>query len=128
MSSSTHTAMIAPINMPYVYPYLYIAKWPALTDDQPVLPGLLARRGDVLLEMALTNCARFPGTDTTPNPYYDLNLARQHEIKAETLIYELEKKDDDLASKNMSYMNLPFYPAPWLDGSWLQSHAIFPTP
>ena len=117
-----------PINTPYVYPYLYIAKLPDLSDTRPQLPDLIARRGDVLLEMALANCARFPGTDTAANPYFNLNVAVQHEARAERMIYELEKKDDDLASKDLRYQSMPFYPAPWMDGSWLQSHAVFQNP
>lgn len=117
-----------PVNAPYSYPFIYRKIPPDLTDASPQLPHLIANRGDVLLEMCLAQCAAFPGTDTTRNPYYDLTLARMHEAKAETLIYELEKKDDDTAEHDLSYQNLPFYPAPWLDGSWLQTHAVYPAP
>jgi hypothetical protein len=117
-----------PINTPYVYPFTYAAKLPALTPDQPQLPEFIARRGDVILEMALANCARFPGTDTMRNAYYDLNLAVQHEVRAEKMVYELEKKDDDTATKDLTYQELDYMPMPFLDGSFLQTHAIYPTP
>jgi hypothetical protein len=117
-----------PINTPYVYPYIYRKVLPALTDDVPGLPSSIANRGDVLLEMALERAASWPGTTTLVNPYHDLNQAKYHNARAEMLINELEKKDDDIAIKNLSYKNIPFYPAPWLDGSWLQTHAIYPSP
>lgn len=117
-----------PINASYVYPYQYRKIPPALTDDQPQLPTSIANRGDVILEMGLERAASWPGTNTLRNAYYDLRLADRHYQKSERLIYELEKKDDDIAIKDLSYVNMPFYPAPWLDGSWLQSHAIYPNP
>jgi hypothetical protein len=114
-----------PIGSPYVYPYQYAAKIPALSDLAPQLPNFVARRGDVLLEMALTNCALWPGTADTPNPYRDVAAANIHRANSEKLIYELEKKDDDTAIKDLSYQNLPFM-GPWRDGSWLQRHAMYP--
>ena len=114
-----------PINAFYVLPYLYIKLLPELTDAQPQLPPFVAQRGDVLLEMALEKCAQFPGTATTPNPYYNLALADRHGRKAAELINELEKYDDNTGSQDLSYQNWPFYPAPWLDGSWQQDHAIY---
>lgn len=115
-----------PVNCPFQYPYQYAAKLPALSDENPALPYLIAQRGDVLLEMALASCARYPGTDTARNPYYDLSLAVQHETRSERMIYELEKKDDDLAIKDLTWQNLDYAPCPFMDGSWLQRHAIYP--
>jgi len=114
-----------PINSPYVYPYQYACKLPALSDENPVLPNFVARRGDVLVEMALTNLALWPGTADSPNPYRDVNVANIHRATAERLIYELEKKDDDTGIKNLTYQGLP-YMGPWRDGSWLQRHAFYP--
>jgi hypothetical protein len=114
-----------PINTPFVYSYIYACKLPELSDQKPALPDFIARRGDVLLEMALANCARFPGSATMPNPYRDLQLAVQHDARAERMIFDLENKDDDTAIKNLKYQSMPFYPAPWMDGSWLQRHAIY---
>lgn len=114
-----------PINAFYVLPYLYIKLLPELTDAQPDLPPFVAQRGDVLLEMALEKCAQFPGTATSPNPYYNLGLADRHGKKAFELICELEKYDDNTGSQDISYQNWPFYPAPWLDGRWQQDHAIY---
>lgn len=114
-----------PVDTPYTYPYLYIVKLPDLTDESPTLPPPIASRGDVLVEMALTNLALWPGTSNQPNPYRDVSVSNVHRITAEKLIYELEKKDDEIAIKDLVYQGLPFM-GPWQDGSWLQRHAIYP--
>ena len=114
-----------PVGAPFVYPYLYIGETAALTDLSPQLPSPIARRGDVLVEMALTNLAIWPGTADQPNPYRDLGASNIHRATAEKMIYELEKKDDDIAIKDLIYQTLPFM-GPWRDGSWLQQHAMYP--
>jgi hypothetical protein len=114
-----------PIGASFVYPFLYAKKLPALTDDQPQLPEFVARRGDILLEMALTNLALWPGTANQPNPYHDVATSNVHRITSEKMIYELEKKDDDTGIKDLMYAGLPFM-GPWRDGSWLQTHALYP--
>lgn len=114
-----------PVNAFYVLPFLYTKLLPELTDSTPALPPFVAQRGDVLLEMALEKCARFPGTATTANPYYNLALAVQHQTKAEMMIAEMEKLDDNTATQDIAYQQWPMAPAPWLDGSWQQSHALY---
>lgn len=114
-----------PIGASYVYPYIYTKKLPDLTDLQPQLPDYIARRGDVLLEMALTNLALWPGTANQPNAYRDPGVSNVHRANADRMIYELEKKDDEVAIKDLVYQGLPFM-GPWRDGSWLQSHALYP--
>jgi hypothetical protein len=114
-----------PINAQYCYPFLYACKLPDLTDERPQLPDFIARRGDVLLEMSLGKAALFPGTETMRNPYYSLQTAQMHFGKAETLIYELEKKDDETATKDLSFYTLPWAYGPYFDGAWNQSHAIY---
>ncbi len=113
-----------PINAFYVLPYLYVKLLPELTDSQPQLPPFVAQRGDVVLEMALEKCAQYPGTPTTPNPYYNLALSDRHGKKAFELISELEKYDDNTGVQDISYQNLPFA-GPFLDGSWMQDHALY---
>lgn len=114
-----------PIGAPYAYPFIYAAKLPALSDDQPQLPEFVARRGDVLIEMGLTNLALWPGTPDKPNAYRDPGVSMMHRNTAEKMIYELEKKDDETGTKDLTYQGLPFM-GPWLDGSWLQTHALYP--
>lgn len=114
-----------PINAQYCYPFLYAAKLPDLTDESPQLPDFIARRGDVLLEMALAKAALFPGSETMRNPYYSLQAAATHAAKAEALIYELEKKDDDTAMKDLTFFTLAYMFGPFMDGAWNQNHAIY---
>lgn len=114
-----------PIDNSFVYPFLYEIKLPDLSDLQPQLPEFVAKRGDVVLEMALAKLALWPGTADQPNPYANPATHNIHHAAAETLIYELEKKDDETAIKDLIYTGLP-YMGPWRDGSWLQSHALYP--
>lgn len=109
-----------------IYPYLYITKLQELTDARPELPNQINSRGDVILEIALSKVAQWPGTSTTANPYFNLALARQHAAKAEELINQLEMLDNDIAAEDFQYTSPPYYPAPWADGSWLQTHAPYP--
>jgi hypothetical protein len=117
-----------PIAVQYVFPFIYASEPTELTETTPALPEMIARRGDILLEMALERCALWPGTETMANPYFNHALARTHAAKAEMLINELDVKDDGMALTDLEWTNWPFYPAPWRDGSFLQSHAIFPNP
>lgn len=112
-----------PVANPRVYPFTYIAKLPDLSDSLPTLPDFIARRGDVLLEMCLEQAAMWPGTETMRNPYYDLALANRHNARSEMMINELEMKDDNTATADLVYTNMDWAPAPWLDGSYQQTHA-----
>lgn len=115
-----------PTYQTYLYPYIYIAKEYDLTVDAPALPPFVANRGEVLLEMALASCARYPGADADhPNVYFNLGLATMHETRAMGMIYDLERNDEEVGVSNVNYQEYPFYPAPWMDGGWQQSHAPF---
>jgi hypothetical protein len=110
----------------YLYPYIYIAREYALTVQEPQLPPFIANRGEVLLEMALQKCAEFPGADPEhPNVYFNLNLAKMHMAKAEQMIWDLERNDEEIGVTNVEYQQYPFYPAPWMDGHWMATHAPF---
>lgn len=109
----------------YLYPYIYIAKESDLSFEQPQLPPLMANRGDVILEMALASAARSPGTVDQPNPYFNLALAGQHEARVANMFVDLERNDEEVGVTNIDYQSYPFYPAPWMDGAWQQSHAPF---
>jgi hypothetical protein len=108
------------------YPYIYIRQIPELSDENPVLPRMVRDRGDVILEMALERAAQWPGTSTTANPYFNLALARQHNQEAQRRINQLEMRDDELVAEDLQYTNMPFYSVPWMDGQWVQRHAIYP--
>jgi len=119
-------ALNTPTAPVFQYPYIYIKKEYDLTAANPTLPPLMANRGDLILEMALAACARYPGPDTDhPNPYFNLALAVQHDMRAEKMFVDAERNDEEVGVSLVTYKEYPFYPAPWLDGSWQQSHAPF---
>lgn len=114
----------APTYQGYIYPYMYIRKEYAISAQRPKLPPFIANRGEVLLEMALEKCATFPGSDANnPNPYYDLRQAKYHAEKAERLLWDLERNDEEIGVTNISYRDYPMAPAPWMTGEWQQHHA-----
>jgi hypothetical protein len=108
----------------YSFPFLYVARATDLGDSGASLPMFI--RGDVLLEMALAEAARWPGSSRDkPSPYYSLSLAIMHERRAERMIMEMERNDDEVSEMDVRYaVNLPFSPIPWADGNWLQAHAL----
>ncbi|HLZ39401.1 MAG TPA: hypothetical protein VKQ11_00470 [Candidatus Sulfotelmatobacter sp.] len=109
---------------PYVYPFLYESRPPDLDDPGATLP--LYIRGDVLMEAALGDLARWPGTAEQPNPYFNLPLAQVQQGRVDKMIMELERQDDEVYVQSVSYdiSQLPFAPLPWGDSNWLQSHAV----
>lgn len=115
----------APTYNGYVYPYIYIAKESDISAAAPSLPPFVANRGEVLLELALAACARFPGTDDEhPNIYYSLPLAKTHEDRAERLIWDMERNDEEVGLTNVTYETWPFG-GPFQDGGWQQRHAPY---
>lgn len=110
----------------YVYPYLYISRAVDLEDPNAVIPRYI--RTDVLIEMALTEAARWPGPSTDkPNPYFNSQVALQHERRSEQMIMEMERQDDEVYEQDLTMqypqMGWPFS-TPFGDSRWLQSHAI----
>lgn len=110
----------------YVYPYMYISRPPDLSDPGASLPRAI--RGDVLLELALADAARWPGASKdSPNPYFNLQLAMSHETRGMAMVAELARTDDEIMENEVSYMSLsamPFASIPWGDARYLQSHDI----
>jgi hypothetical protein len=108
----------------YAYPFLYIARATDLIDSGAVLPRFI--RGDMLLEMALAEIARWPGASAeAKNPYYDLALAKMHDNRADALLVDIGRQDDEVYETMVTYATLmPFAPLPWLDSSWMQSHSL----
>jgi len=115
----------APTYAGYLYPFIYFKKEADLTPDAPTLPPPIANRGEVILELALEKCALFPGADLDhPNPYYNLNLAKYHQERSETMIEDLLSNDQNIGVSNITYQDWPFA-GPWADGKWQQQHAPF---
>jgi len=108
----------------YVYPFMYETRPTDLQDSGATLPRYV--RGDLLLEMALAEAARWPGpSDERKNPYYSVQLASMHDKRAEFMIMEMERRDDDVFEDDVSYMQPNGYPfVPFLDAAWLQRHAL----
>jgi len=110
----------------YLYPYQYVAKEYALTPEQPTLPPFIANRGEVLLEMALQKCAEYPGADADhPNIYHDLRQAVYHGNKVKEMMIDLERNDEEVGVSLIDFQQYPYYPSPWFDGGWQQTHAPF---
>ena len=107
-------------------PYVYVAKEYDLTVAQPQLPPFVANRGEVLLEMALEKCARYPGPDIDhPNPYFNLALALQHQQKAEGFLNDMERNDEEVGVGNITYQEMDLAISPWETGSFQQRHAPY---
>ena len=107
-----------------VYPFLYESRPADLNDADGSLPRYIP--GDVLLEGALADAARWPGpSKDRPNPYFNLGLAMQHEQRFLDQVYRLEVQDDEVQENNVQYGGmggLPFATIPMMDARWLQSH------
>lgn len=108
----------------YVYPFMYISRPPDLSDPGASLPRYI--RGDVLMELALAQCARWPGpSKDSPNPYFNLQLAMQHDERALGMVQEMARTDDEICEVDVYYQSLsamPFAAIPWGDARYLQSH------
>ncbi len=108
----------------YVLTLLYTSRPPDLSDPGASLPRGI--RGDILLEMALAQCARWPGPSRdNPNPYFNLGLAQQHEARGDRMMMDLEVTDDATAATDAWYDSItsaPFASVPFGDSRYLQSH------
>jgi hypothetical protein len=117
----------------YVLPFLYVARATDISDAGAVLPRYI--RGDLLMEMAMAEAAKWPGAsddNTSPyasrksNPYFNLALAKMHTDRAEYMTVELERQDEEVSIMNLQYdsiTRLPWSPLP-LDASFWQKHAL----
>jgi len=107
----------------YLYPYLYKKRAPEFTtpDSRP----LGAIRGDVIVEGALADVCRWPGTSSVPNPMANPVLGNVFESRYQKLVDELVNKDRSIVERSMTYvntyMNLPFPPI-GLGARFYQSH------
>ncbi len=104
------------------FPYLYESRCVDISDPASILPRFI--RGDMLLEMAMADAAYYPGTRDKPNAYKDISSARRHESKAELMIAEAERQDDETDMQDLMNMyGVPYGIAvPWGDSNWIQSH------
>ena len=114
------------IKQQYVLIYLYTSRPPDLSDPGASLPRYI--RGDVLLEMALAQAARWPGpSKDAPNIYFNLALAQAHDARATRMIYDMEVTDDAIYEQDAWYTNLasmPMATIPLGDSRFIQSHDL----
>lgn len=110
----------------YVYPFLYTARTPDLSDNGSSLPRGI--RGDVLLEFALAQAARWPGASSDlRNPYFNLALAQEHESRATTMLIDLMRIDEEIILNDVWYQSvssMPFATVPYGDSRFIQSHDL----
>ena len=107
-----------------VFPYVYVARYPDLTDDGVAIPGIVGRRDDVIREKALEFAATFPGTPDRPNNYAQINRRDYHATNWQHLLDELTREDNETMQTNVAadpYFSLPFAALPWMSGTDLQS-------
>src|SRR5262249_24152206 len=99
----------------YVIPFMYESRPPDLDDSGATLPRYIP--GDVLLEQALAQAARWPGPDREhANPYFNLNLSMMHEKKWAEEVQRLQVQDDEVYSRDVYYgpvLSMPFAPLPF---------------
>ncbi len=112
------------VQMQYFLTLLYTSRPPDLSDPGAQLPRYI--RGDVLLEMALAQCARWPGPSRdNPNPYFNLGLAQQHEARGDHMVMDMMVTDDEIMTQDAWYApygGTSFGGIAAGDARWLQSH------
>lgn len=105
--------------------FLYETRAVDLQDSGAALPRYI--RGDILLEMALEECAQWPGPSTEKkNPYFQLGLADRHRTRAEQLIAEAQRQDEEVSMYNVRYQGwaqMPFS-IDSMGDAWAQSHDV----
>jgi hypothetical protein len=108
----------------YVYPFMYVSRPPDLSDPGASLPRMI--RGDVLLESALAQAARWPGAAMDArNVYFNLTLAQEHDQRYLAMVGEMARTDDEVMENDVYYMSLsamPFASNALGDARYLQSH------
>lgn len=115
------------VQQAYVIPFMYEARYPDLDDAGATLPRFIP--GDVLMEGALAQAARWPGSDRDHvSPYFNLNLAQDHAKRFDVKVRELERNDDEVYERDIRYESGPVWPmAPLpfpINSSYLQLHSI----
>lgn len=83
--------------------YNYFVRMPDLSDAGATIPPLLTE--DVLLQLALKECAGWPGYEGRPNPYYRLGLIDVYDRRAERQLVVLEVADQNRVVTDVVYDN-----------------------
>lgn len=102
--------------------YTYILRGDDLVNDEdtPIWPI----RSDVIVQGALADAAKWPGTAEQPNPYFARpDLWKAYEAAFEDLMIEIERRDEDIYMRSLKYpMFTQFAP---ISANWMQSHVNY---
>lgn len=91
-----------------IYVMNYFTKMDALENDVP-FQGVLATYAKALETYALWQAAKWPGTLTQRNPYFDLRLAMSLQADFAEVFKELDVMDDDQYLMDLSQIDLSSY-------------------
>lgn len=107
----------------YNYPYYYMRRPEAMTEDTALL-GPLAADGNILVTSALAECAKWPGLEGKKNPYFNLALAAQLQKQVDDDVDRLQVLDEEIYMSWMATVNhYSWAPYPQ-DSKFFQSHAV----
>lgn len=110
------------VQQQYVLSYLYEKRTDDLTDSGATLPRYIP--GNVLLESAMAECARWPGpSPERKNPYFNLGVADRHDRAFEMQVAELMRQDEEVDMLNVRYQSMLSLPFIAPGDAWWQSHA-----
>jgi hypothetical protein len=106
------------------YPYFYARQPEALSDDTAFL-GVLSTRGDLLLSLALSYAAEWPGTVDQRNLYYNAGLSASKRSQFNDDCDRLEVQDEEMYGTWLESVQLasrwPYAP---FDSRFGQSHDV----
>lgn len=103
-------------------PFRYYSKPPLLSanSDTPIFPI----RGDILVEGALSELAKWPGLVDAPNPFFNLSLHKLHNEEFEKKLHSAAMEDQESNQTWIKYADedrLPFAP---IDAKFWQTHGL----
>lgn len=101
------------------YAALYRTR-PATLADSDVLPGVLGQRMDLLITGALMECAKWPGTGSHPNAYFNLSTYQLLKKEFEEERRKLALRDDDQFAQDWGTAPSPTS-GPWGDTHYLRA-------
>ena len=90
-------------------PYTYLTKSSDLLDEDQ-LPGILRERPDVLALGAKYEAAKWPGTPSQKNPYFNLALAEMLGREMAGMLMQLSIRDDDQFPQDYTQVSWAQFP------------------
>lgn len=116
-SPSSHPSTLGRIQYEYwprpsaarSYPFFYNKQADDWADGE-TFTGVLADGGDVLQTGALAQAARWPGTADKPNPYFNLQLARDLETDFRLGVQRLALRDDEHYGDDLARVHWEHWP------------------